>query len=326
MPRRRPALWAGAAVLVLGAALAAWVWRGSAPTLPSSLGKVAPAQAAPAPLPQPIATADPEGASYDELLQGASSDWRVARLALNPKILVIEFPTLTEQALALNRLAALIEKHRAPRDRVLGDEALARLIRDSGDTPETFYFGHDYPAEAVARFFTLAVNQQVLLNAQELRLGNLLLFSKVLKEQNDRLVAAEDRRAVVTFTAVQRDNQATRADETVDARRREAILRHELSHGEFFTNAAYRKHCWSFWQGLSDEDRKLFRAFLVKQDYDPTNEELMVNETQAFLMHTPDPRAFDAAMLGTSQARVDALRAQFAVGMPESIFTKIGKR
>ena len=320
-PRVRAGWWAAGLLLVGALGAGAW-WHRAPPAWapPLRLGAGTPDV-----LPVPIVTAQPEGASFQELLQGTSDDWRVARLALNPKILVIEFPSLAVQGRTLNRLAALVEKHHAPRDRVLGDDELARFIKQGGDSPETFYFGHDYPAEALARFFTLAVNQQVRLNELELRLGNLLLSSKLLKEQNDRLLAGDERQALVTFTALQKDDPGTKADESVDTQRRITILRHELSHGEFFTNAAYRAHCWTFWQGLTDEERKLFREFLVKQDYDPRNEELMVNEGQAFLMHTPDQRAFSATLLGVPAARLDDLRARFRVGMPASIFSAIGQ-
>ncbi|GAP36307.1 hypothetical protein [Piscinibacter sakaiensis] len=323
-PRRgRRAMLAGLALVALGLAAGTGWWLGSRGEPPVVLPSAA--QAAAAALPEPIATAQAAGATYQELLDGRSDDWRVARLALNPKILVIEFPDLASQGRTLNRLAALIEKAQAPRDRVLGDQALAELIRRAGDSPATFYFGHDYPAEAVARFFTLAVHQQQRLNDSEMRLGNLLLFAGLLKEENDRLVAAPDRQAVVTFTAVQADDPATPADEGVDARRREAILRHELSHGEFFTNGAYREHCWRFWQRLSDEERTLFRHFLVSQGYDPRNEELMVNEAQAYLMHTPDLRAFSATVFGVPVARLDALRARFREGLPPTIFSGLGR-
>lgn len=324
VPAPRRAAWlATAAFGIVVLVAAGWWWRSVAPVgeranVPTVL------EPAPAP-PSPMVTAQAEGASYRELLEGRSDDWRVARLALNPRILVIEFPNLASQGAALNRLAALLEKHKAPRDRVLTDEGLARFIQQVGDTPETFYFGHDYPAEAVARFFTLSVNQQVRLNPSELRLGNLLLFSKMLREENDRLVPAPEREAVVTFSALQADNPRTAVDETVDAQRREAILRHELSHGEFFTNAAYRQHCWTFWQNLSDEDRMLFRSFLTAANYDPHNDELMVNETQAFLMHTPDQRAFSARIFGVPEKKLEALRARFREGMPPSIFSEIGR-
>lgn len=312
-----------AALAAAAVATSIWLW-------PSSADGTAPAGVAPDASLAPVLSAAQNAAgvqvqNYRELLDNRSDDWRLTRLAENPKILVIEFPTLAAQGRSLNRLATLIEKNKGPRDRVLSDEGLARFIQQGGDTPETFYFGHDYPAEAVARFFTMAVSQQMLLNADELRLGNELLAAGLLKEESDKLIANPERQAVVSFTAVQVDDPSTKGDETVDAQRREAILRHELSHGEFFTNAAYRKHCWSFWQQLSDNHRSLLIKFLTAQGYDPRNEDLMVNETQAYLMHTPDSRAFSAEQLGISAEQLSELQARFKIGLPPSIFSTIGR-
>lgn len=311
--------------MLLGALLvgAAWLWSARAPTVDAPAAPTAGTAAAPpferASTPTPIATA-----GYDAMLGWRSDDWQVARLAENPAILVIEFPTLAAQGQALNRLAALIEKAQAPRDRVLSDDGLARFIQRTGATAETFYFGHDYPAEAVARFFTLAVSQQVRLNPAELRLGTLLLSAGLLIEERDRLVANPRHQAIVSFSALQRDNPATAVDESVDGARREAILRHELSHGEFFTNPAYRGHSWVFWRSLDDADRAHFRRFLTELGYDPSNEELMANETQAFLMHTPDSRAFSAQLIGIDAQRLRDLAQRFARDMPASIFSTIG--
>jgi hypothetical protein len=60
----------------------------------------------------------------------------------------------------------------------------------------------------------------------------------------------------------------------------------------------------------------LFRRYLEGLDYNPRDEELMVNEMQAMLMHTPDSRAFNAAALGVSPAVLDGLRGQFHPGDP----------
>jgi hypothetical protein len=118
--------------------------------------------------------------------------------------------------------------------------------------------------------------------------------------------------AVVSFTAEQQDDPTTEADETVDSRRRESVLLHELSHGEYFTNAAYRAHCWDYWRKqLTERERQLFRAYLEKLDYNTRDEELMVNETQAVLMHTPDTRAFNAEALGVSPVELERLRTRF---------------
>ncbi len=323
---RSSAAWLSAAVIgavALGGAI--WLWPSQQAAIPAA-EEVAQAVSAGPALPTKAASADAARLTpYDKILSNRSDDWQVMRLAENPKILVIEFPNLAAQGEALNRLAALIEKNKAPRDRVLSDDGLAKFIKQVGDTPETFYLGHDYPAEAVARFFTLAVDQQLMLNAAELRIGNVLLEAGLLREESDRLIANPDRQAVVSFTALQADDPNTPANETVDARHRETILMHELSHGEFFTNAAYRDHCWKFWQSLTDADRQHLRKFLTAQGYDPRNEDLMVNETQAFLMHTPDPRAFGAEQLGVSSARLDELRAKFKQGAPASIFLTIGR-
>lgn len=322
---RSGAVWtvaAIAAVLLAALAVLAWIWFSPPPDQPL-----------PAPLPQaPVAglaskpaAAPTETVRYRDMLAGRSTDWRVMRLAENPRILVIEFPDLASQGLAFNRLAALIEKNQAPRDRVLSDEGLAKFIVQSGESPETFFFGHDYTAESVAGFFTLAVNQQIRLNPAELRLGNVLLAAGLLIEQSDRLVANPDQQAVVSFTAIQPDNPLTPADESVDARRRETILRHEISHGEFFTNPAYREFCWTFWQGLTDAERRKLRQFLTEHGYDPQSEELMVNEAQAFLMHTPDSRAFGAEHIGMSKSRLSELRARFNAAQPPSIFQRIDR-
>jgi hypothetical protein len=310
-----------AVLFAAAVAIAIWLW-------PLSTSETAPAGAAADASLAPILSAEQNAAgiqvqNYRELLENHSDDWRLTRLAENPKILVIEFPTLAAQGRALNRLATLIEKNKGPRDRVLSDEDLARFIKQGGDTPETFYFGHDYLAEAVARFFTMAVSQQMLLNADEIRFKKELLAASLLREESDKLIANPDRQAVVSFTAVQVDDPNTKGDETVDAQRREAILRHELSHGEFFTNATYRKHCWTFWQQLSDSHRSLLIKFLTAQGYDPQNEDLMVNETQAYLMHTPDSRAFSAEQLGISVEQLNQLQARFKIGLPPSIFSTI---
>lgn len=261
-----------------------------------------------------------EIASIEQLIagKGKASDWRVARLQSNEFVLVIEFPNLLEQSLAFNRTAAFIEKKRSAGDRVLTDLELAALVKQSGDTGETFLFGHDYTAEQMRQFFSQAERQKIGLNPQELRLRAVLLEAQLLQETEGSSghtasrLHANGQQAVVSFSAIQADDPTTDVNEEVDAVRRESTLRHELSHGEFFTRPLYQKQSWAFWQkGLSSAERALFRHVLARMDYDPNNEPLMVNETQAFLMHTPDARAFDASHLGLTQAQLQVLRSRF---------------
>ncbi len=44
----------------------------------------------------------------------------------------------------------------------------------------------------------------------------------------------------------------------------------------------------------------------------------MINETQAYLMHTPDPGIFNSAMLGTTATEWVGLRRRFLAGDPPS--------
>jgi hypothetical protein len=211
----------------------------------------------------------------------------------------------------MNRVAALLEKAGAPRDRVLSDADLAALIARHGDNARTFYGGHDYDNAGMARFFGLAAAQRLALNPQEDRLRRLLVQTGVLRE-NAQGPAANGVQAVITFTAIQADDPTTPVDETVDERRRASVLRHEVSHGWFITRPAYREHCRRFWrEALTTTQRESIRTFLAGLGYDRGNEELMLNEAQALLMHTPDTRAFDPASVGISPGELAALRRRF---------------
>jgi hypothetical protein len=287
------------------------------------LAAVATTLAGPDVVPPGAATADSAKvpaplASLSELLQWpASAQLHWARFRPNPAIVVIEYPNLREQGLAMNRLAAMFEKRGGRGDRVLTEGELDELMRRSGDNMATFYEGHDYPAAKVARFFSRAEEQGVALNGRETQLASLLVRAGLMKHGPRGEFHAEGEQAVVSFTAVQGGDPATPPDERVDSIRREAVLRHELSHGEFFVDPAYRTHCMNFWRHvLRQHERRIFSAYLKSLDYNPANEELMANETQAFLMHTPDSRAFNARSLGLSESALDQLRSRFRAGEP----------
>ena len=57
------------------------------------------------------------------------------------------------------------------------------------------------------------------------------------------------------------------SDPRITASARAAILRHELSHGEFFSNPAYAEYVRGFWtQQLTEDERAGMRAFLGRQE------------------------------------------------------------
>ncbi len=259
-------------------------------------------------------------AGFATILANQSGALTVRLLENNPRIIVFDYPDLPAQARALNRIAALVEKADVPRDRVLSEAELASYIEATGGDAATFFYGHDYMSSDLARFFSLAKSQATALRPEEEVLLDLLLANGFLEAASDGAYQRPaEEKALVSVVQVQGDDPATAEADAVDPLLRATILRHELSHGEFFTNRPYRDYCVRFWRDhLSTDERLIFRVFLNKAGYDPSNETIMVNEMQAFLMNTPDGRAFSAALLDIDPANLEALRRRFLAGSPPS--------
>jgi hypothetical protein len=225
---------------------------------------------------------------------------KVSKLAADANIIVIDFPNLRVQGLILDRVAALIEKAGLPRDRVLDDVQLNQAIFNCGDTIETYYYGHDYQASDLAKFFALAEAGHIQLNANELWLKGLL------KQLGWLSPGANG--ALITLPA---------AAPPITQEFRAVILHHEISHGAFYTDATYRKYATDFWSSLTDADRAAFTKFLGTEGYDTTDTTLMLNETQAYLIFTRDPHFFNAGVVGMTDEQINALRAGFIANMPD---------
>jgi hypothetical protein len=231
---------------------------------------------------------------------------KVSRLAQDQNIVVIDFPDLRAQGLMLDRVAALVEKAHLPRDRVLGDVELNQAIYACGETIESYYYGHDYKAADLARFFSLAAAERIQLNSQELWLKGLLTQLGWLSPgANGALITLPGAVAPVTEEM------------------RAVILHHEISHGAFYTMPDYAAYADGFWASLTDDQRASFRSFLGAGGYDTGNEILMLNETQAYLIFTRDPQFFSGAVVNMNDAQIDALQARYVAGMPTSWLTPI---
>jgi hypothetical protein len=300
-PRQRhllPAVVAAGAALLLCGAIAAWMLstRPGAP-LPAPPQAIAPPPAAAVPAePFRIETADEA-----TILGHVAEHLTVYRFAANPKIVVLDFPSLRMQGEMLNRIASLIEKAGLPRNQVLTDAALDSAIREHGDTAETYYYGHDYRADELAFFFATADRQSVATDAEEERLRVLL-----------RQLGWLDPGATGALISVPRTGP------TITETMRAAMLHHELSHGEFFSNPQYASYVHGFWLNVVTEpERAAVRHFLGSMDYDTDNEELMYNEMQAYMMFTYDQRFFLPSNVNMTPARRLQLQTEFLKGMPD---------
>ncbi|MBR0645934.1 hypothetical protein [Plastoroseomonas hellenica] len=229
----------------------------------------------------------------ETILAHAATVPRMIRLRENPRVFVLDFPTLDMQGEAMNRIAALVEKVGQPRDRLLDDAALARAITESGDTPATYYYGHNYRSTDLARFFMLAERDHVTLTMGE-------EWLRLQYETAGEMVQGPDGFALLAIPGVER---------RVDATMRRAILHHEIGHGHYFTRPAFAAHVHRVWREVfTEQERAAYRRFLQSEGYDPALEDVMINEAMAYTLFTPDRRFFSPAMVGLDDARVEALR------------------
>ena len=308
-------MFAAALLLVggIGIGIGLWLPHPGRIVAPLPVPQPAPPPAPPRPrsaLPQPhvVAPTPPaplypvHAADEADILADQPERLSVFRFTPNPRVLVLDFPSLRQQGLMLNRIAALVEKAGQPRDRVLTDAELDAAIRAANETIESYYYGHDYRAADLARFFALASRDHVVLTLEEEQLRGLL-------RQEGWLVGE----AVGALISIPRVG----SEQFIDATARATILHHELSHGEYFTNPAYAAFTARFWRSaMTEDDRARFRFFLGNQGYDTGQDDLMMNEMQAYLMHTPDKRFFNARAVGLSEDRLARLRAEFLADMP----------
>jgi len=248
-----------------------------------------------------------------------AKEMRIYHLRDNPRIFLVDFASLHEQALTLNRVASLIEKKDMPDNRVIRQAEMSAYFKANRLNPDTFYYGHNYRAEDLAEFFTMVQRDHLELNPYEQKFLRLLQDMGVLEQQRGVYKVPDPPRVVVTFTQIQKSNPKSQDLDFVDMSIRCTVLRHELSHGEYSTNSRYRRLTHEFWRRtMTDQDRAAFQAFLGSKGYDENNQDLMANEMQAYLMHSPNPRAFSPERVGLSAARVKELRDQFLARAAES--------
>lgn len=279
--------------LLGGGGAGLWWWRGS--------------EAPPTPDASPVAPQarieGPPLLDFEAIAEHRAMAPTALRWSANPLVWVLDFPSLETQGQAMNRVAALVEKAGAPRDRVLDDAELAAAIAADRRTTGNWYFGHNYRASDVLRMFELAERQGIRLTPPEL-----WLHTQVeLAGRVDRGREA----AILTIPGL---------GPQVDMQLRRNILRHELGHGQFFTLPFFAAHVMRVWEsGFTDAERTDMRRFLAADGYDTRQEEMMANEAMAYLIYTPDRRFFDPARdLGWSDAQAERLRALLRAQAPEA--------
>ena len=254
-------------------------------------------------------------ADFSQVFDSRTGELTVWQMAENPSIYIFDFPGLTYQGRSFNRITQFTEQQTTePYPKVLSNQELARYVEAARRTQADFAFGHDVLISELVQFFNFALRDKVELNPEEIVIREFLMEQGLVRFWRGFYQAMKPGVVVLAIPQTQ-DRKAT--EPMVSPGARYAILLHELAHGEYYANPHYAKYCQRFWyETMTENQRELFKRFLANFNYVVNNEELLINEMQAYLMFTPDPKSFSARKLGVSDAELQSLRETFRRGSP----------
>jgi hypothetical protein len=262
-----------------------------------------------------VLAVEPDTGNVKTILESRSDALVVWQYADNPSIFVFDFPNLTQQGRSFNRITQLSEQQISePYPRVLSNEELSKHIEASRRTLADFAFGHDVMVSELIQFYNLAERDKVALFAEEIAIRDFLVAQGLMRNWRGIYQALKPNTVLLSIP----QPQEKRVNEPrVSEGARYAILLHEMSHGEFYSNQYYATYCRRYWNdSLNDEQREAFKKFLSSYNYATTADELLINEMQAYLMFTPDVASFSAKKLGVTDAELEAMRDAFRKGKP----------
>lgn len=257
---------------------------------------------------------DVQQGDFPTIMSSQTGELTVWQYASNPNLYVFDFPSLTQQGRTFNRITQLTEQFNEPYRRVLSLEEMDARLAAMRRTTANMAFGHDLLVSELALFFNLAARDHLEMFPEEEALRDFLIQQGLIQVWRDIYRALKPDVVILSVPQVQGRREGEPA---VSEGARRAVLTHEFAHGEYYTNTYYAEYCRKFWKNsLTDAQRQSFTQFLTKYNYDPNQDELLMNEMQAYLMFTPDPASFNAAKLGVSDAELAAMREAFRRGRP----------
>lgn len=229
-------------------------------------------------------------------------------------VYLIDFNSLFTQGRTFNRITHLMQQAFEPYKKILTESELNTRLNAVSRSMETMAFGHDVLFDELALFFNLANRDGLQLFQEEAVLLEFLKEAKILTEWRGIYSAPAPNGVILSAPQIQKKIDGSYI---VSPLARKTIVTHELAHAEYYTNPYYAEYCRRYWsESLNNELRSVFLEFLKKYNYSLYGTELVINEMQAYLMFTPDPKSFSAKILGVSDTTLRAMRAAFAAGNP----------
>ncbi|MDR2924246.1 MAG: hypothetical protein LBU85_13030, partial [Treponema sp.] len=152
-----------------------------------------------------------------------------------------------------------------------------RLAPDSEIAELHGWNAHDYRAEDLARFFQAAREAQFPLLAEEQELERILLNTGVIRRAGGTITAGEG-----GIISISRESTAYL---------RSLFMAHEGFHGLFFIDEDFRDFSRRRWRQLSVQARRFIISYFGYQQYDISDEYLLVNEFMGHVLQQPVSQA-----------------------------------
>ena len=181
---------------------------------------------------------------------------------LFPEVHIFDFADYAVQARFLKRLAFFTEKTES-RGTLLSN---AELIDRHG------WNAHNYHARDLARFYSQALRENFELNPEEILLRNVLLKQGIIVNEAGNYGEGEGQILSVSVQPGQADAA------------RQLFLNHEALHGVFYNHPPLRNVSFALWEDMSADTREYITYYFSYFDYDKSDEYLLVNEFQAYML------------------------------------------
>ncbi len=257
---------------------------------------------------------DVVSADFQTILDARSGELGVWNYADNQNIYVFDFPSLGQQGRTFNRAMQFTEQFNEPYKRVFSQEEMKSYLDAIRRNQSNFAFGHDFLVSELVTFLNLALRDKVDLTPDEELMRDFLLTQGMMDSWRGFYRAKKPDVVILSIPQVQNphDNEPR-----VNELARKAIFTHEIAHAEYYANPYYADYCRKFWSDrLTEAQRGVFQKFLSNYNYSVNQQELLINEMQAYLMFTPDPNSVSANKLHITDEEFEAMKSLFRGGRP----------
>ena len=199
-----------------------------------------------------------------------NKNYEIFRWSLFPEILYLSTADYRIQSRFFKRLAFFIEK-----PKYAGTLVTNEVLKDRHG-----WNAHDYSAEGLADFFSLAARSAFPLNPEEEILKKILLYAGLILPSGEEYRPG---RGAIVGTSLETFYE-----------QRLIFTTHEGIHGLFFTRPEFRELCESFWSSLSPREQDFWMNFLSYRRYNVKEDRwLLITEVAAYLLQQPPEDADD---------------------------------